>query len=255
MNQMILLYLLMSLLVVSASTMAGTSRRFRLAVLIPLSLAIVTVGWLFGFGAKQDLPGLGAPAAWGWFPLIAAWVWSTLANPSRWVFPVSILLAWFTLFGFMAVNEPLSVRFLLTTLHHTLIAALAALAWLGFAQLVRLGAGGLDVENRFPANLGFLVRLSAGLVIGLLTVLAGLFLVPGKPLQLQLPLAMVVAAAEMLAAFCVWRGFGELARSGFPQTSKAKWANGPVLLAVFVIAGFSFAWIPIILTGATRLGQ
>ncbi|QEG40090.1 hypothetical protein UC8_20940 [Roseimaritima ulvae] len=172
--------------------------------------------------------------------------------------------------------------------HRTLAVALAAVA---LAALTRLGSG--FPQGAQLQNWRFLSQLSGGMLLGLILSLAYLYFVQDRPLGLAPRIAWTVLLAETIAAFCVYRGVHAVTqpdtsvKANAPAQSNADIkSNAPVkpnaggaagdgdwdgsadrpgrsigaarataLLVLFALAGGGLSLIPIILNGATRLGE
>ena len=139
----------------------------------------------------------------------------------------------------------------------TMAGWVAALHLFAVAGLVGAAAGGFGiVASSAPQTpplqrSRWAARISAVLLLGLLTAAVVALLVPGEPLGLTGGVALLVLPAEAVAGLCVWRAWEQIAGSAAADrpTSWATWAG---VLAVFAMAGVGLAVVPVILWAGER---
>ncbi|WP_162006636.1 hypothetical protein [Roseimaritima sediminicola] len=279
-------YLMCATLCVAVLATLGAERPLRAIVLVPLTLLVGGLAWQFQFAVA---PLAGGGAAWGWFPLAAAWLLALLAPPAaRRATVLAIGCCWLAVlvFSVAAAASPLVDRITLLGLatHRLTAIALAAIALAVLAQL----CSGIPPANA-ASRWQFLERLSGALLLLLLIALTAVFFLQSHPLDLDPRVALAVMPAEVLAALCVYRGVHVVAVDAARQvrqpsepsqpskpsqpsepsepsqagggsaetkaTDRLKTSDVIALLVLFGMAGGGLALVPVILSGARRVAQ
>ncbi len=267
---LLLSYLMLAILAVAALAGFEVRRTFRGLILLPLIGFVFTLAALYGDlgagGLSETLPGSGRPIAWAWFPLFAAMVLSVGGGPHSYVLIVCSGLSWLAMFAVESSATEVSSLSAALAAHHTCSLGLAAVALAAGSRIYDLGTS--EARRRWHV----LSATACGLLVFLVLSLMVIYAFQERPLHLPVPIAMLVLPAETIAAICVWRGVQTVAKTvadsadsdvaaGTKTASRSTAAGGlnartaTAVLALFLVAGISLAWIPVILNGASRFGE